>query len=178
MQEDTRDVGSISGSGRYPGAGNGSPFYSCLENPMDRRVWWATVYGVAKSWTQLSKRLHLDRSQTGSSDWGFYRNAFKCHWIHMIPFSPRTWRAFRHGFWASQQTRGGWELSLPCRWEHGDSPFPPERLRSAGRSDTQRSWNPGWHFPWDVVSSKRWLLFFSFLSELNQSRINSWAYIS
>ena len=32
-----------------------SPFqYSCLENPMDRGAWWATVHGVAKSWTQLS----------------------------------------------------------------------------------------------------------------------------
>ena len=34
------------------GEGNGTPLqYSCLENPMDRRAWWATVHGVAKSWT-------------------------------------------------------------------------------------------------------------------------------
>ena len=38
------DVGSISGSGRSPGEGNGNPLqYSCLENPMDRGAWWATV---------------------------------------------------------------------------------------------------------------------------------------
>ena len=38
--------GSVPGSGRSPGEGNGNPIqYSCLENPMDRRVWWATVYG-------------------------------------------------------------------------------------------------------------------------------------
>ena len=38
-----------------PGEENGYPFqYSCLENPMERGTWWATVYGVAKSWTQLS----------------------------------------------------------------------------------------------------------------------------
>ena len=37
------------------GAGNGTPLqYSCLENPMDRGAWWAAVYGVAKSWAQLS----------------------------------------------------------------------------------------------------------------------------
>ena len=37
------------------GEGNGTPFqYSCLENPMDGGAWWATVHGVAKSWTQLS----------------------------------------------------------------------------------------------------------------------------
>ena len=35
-----------------PGEGNGNPLqYSCLENPMDRGAWWATVYGFAKSWT-------------------------------------------------------------------------------------------------------------------------------
>ena len=49
------DLGSIPGSGRFPGEGNGNPLqYSCLENPMDRGTWWATVHGVAKSWTQLS----------------------------------------------------------------------------------------------------------------------------
>ena len=46
------DTGSIPGSGRSPGEGNGNPFqYSCLESPMDRGAWWATVHGVAKSWT-------------------------------------------------------------------------------------------------------------------------------
>ena len=38
-----------------PGEGNGTPLqYSCLENPMDGEAWWATVHGVAKSWTRLS----------------------------------------------------------------------------------------------------------------------------
>ena len=50
-----RSLGSISGSGRFPGEGNGNPpQYSCLENPMDRGAWWATVHGVAKSRTRLS----------------------------------------------------------------------------------------------------------------------------
>ena len=49
------DLGSIPGLGRSPGEGNGNPFqYSCLENPMDGGAWWATVHGVAKSWTRLS----------------------------------------------------------------------------------------------------------------------------
>ena len=44
------DLGSIPGLGRSPGGGNGYPLqYSCLENPMDRGAWWATVHGVAKS---------------------------------------------------------------------------------------------------------------------------------
>ena len=42
--------GSIPGSGRAPGEGNGNLLqYSCLENPMDSRAWWATVCVVAKS---------------------------------------------------------------------------------------------------------------------------------
>ena len=49
------DLGSIPGSGRSPGEGNGNPLqYSCLGNPMDRGTWWATVRGVAKSRTRLS----------------------------------------------------------------------------------------------------------------------------
>ena len=50
-----RDPGSIPGLGRSPGEGNGNPLqYSCLENPIDREAWWATVHGVAKSRTRLS----------------------------------------------------------------------------------------------------------------------------
>ena len=46
------DLGSIPGSGSSPGEGNGNPLqYSCLENPMDRGAWWATVHGVGKSQT-------------------------------------------------------------------------------------------------------------------------------
>ena len=49
------DLSSIPGLGRSPGEGNGNPLqYSCLENPMGRGAWWATVHGVAKSQTRLS----------------------------------------------------------------------------------------------------------------------------
>ena len=54
----TRDTDSIPGSGRSPGIGNGNPLqYSCLENSMDRGVWQATVYGVAKNGIQLSMHV-------------------------------------------------------------------------------------------------------------------------
>ena len=46
------DLGSIPGSGRSPGEGNGNPLqYSCLENPMDGGAWQTTVHGIAKSRT-------------------------------------------------------------------------------------------------------------------------------
>ena len=49
-----QDPGLISGSERSPGEENGNPLqYSCLENPMDREAWRATVHGVTNSWTQL-----------------------------------------------------------------------------------------------------------------------------
>ena len=52
---DAGDVGSIPGPGRSPGGGHGNPLQdSCLENPMDRGAWWATVHGVAKSQTRSS----------------------------------------------------------------------------------------------------------------------------
>ena len=59
---DIRDMGSIPGSGRSPGGGHGNPLqYSCLENPMDRGAWRATVHRVSESWTrvkQLSTHVH------------------------------------------------------------------------------------------------------------------------
>ena len=49
------DPGSIPGSGRSPGEENGKPLQcSCLENPMNRGVWWSTVHRVRKSQTKLS----------------------------------------------------------------------------------------------------------------------------
>ena len=59
------DLGLIPGLGRSPGEGNGNPLQnSCLENPMDREAWWATVHGVAESWTQLSDFTYLLTSPT------------------------------------------------------------------------------------------------------------------
>ena len=53
---DIKDVGSIPRLRISPGRGHGNPLqYSCLENPMDRGAWWATVHRVAKSQTQLNR---------------------------------------------------------------------------------------------------------------------------
>ena len=59
---DVRDMGSIPASGRSPGGGHGNPLqYSCLENPVDRGAWRATVHMVAKSQIQLSNWAHTHR---------------------------------------------------------------------------------------------------------------------
>ena len=53
------DVGSILGSGRSPGEGNGNPLqYSCWEDSMDREAWWATAHGVTKSRIRLNTHTH------------------------------------------------------------------------------------------------------------------------
>ena len=52
LPANAEDTGSVPGSGRCPGEGNGNPFqYSCLKNFTDRGAWWTTVHGVAKRWT-------------------------------------------------------------------------------------------------------------------------------
>ena len=55
---DIRDSDSVPGSKRSPGGGRGNPLQcSCLENPMDRGAWWATVHGVTKSQTRLKQHI-------------------------------------------------------------------------------------------------------------------------
>ena len=60
---DTRDTGSVPGSGRSPGGGHGNPLqYSSLENPMDRGAWQTIVHEDAKSWTGLKQfSMHAHR---------------------------------------------------------------------------------------------------------------------
>ena len=56
-------MGSIPGLGRSPGGGHGNSLqYSCIENPLDRGAWWATVHGTAKSWTCLKQLSNLAKN--------------------------------------------------------------------------------------------------------------------
>jgi len=63
---DIRDIGSNPGTGKSLGGGHGNPLqHSCLENPVDRGAWQATVHRVAKSWTQL-KQLSMHTCMSSS----------------------------------------------------------------------------------------------------------------
>ena len=82
---------SITGSGRFPGEGNGYPLqYSCLENPMDRGAWWATVHGVTRAGHDLTTKPALlsiwyETSifwPYGSSIFNFLRNVEKYTVFH------------------------------------------------------------------------------------------------
>ena len=75
------DPGSIPGSGRSPGEGNGNPLqYSCLENPMEGGAWYATVHGFAKSRTQLSDftLLLLTFEPLELENWINQKSIFQC----------------------------------------------------------------------------------------------------
>ena len=75
--------GSVSGSGRSPGEGNGNPLqHSYLENPMDGGAWWATVHGVAKSRTRLNNFTFIFYAHLTSSDpFGALLQSFPKHII-------------------------------------------------------------------------------------------------
>ena len=63
---DAGDMGLISRLGKSPGGGHGNPLeYSCLENPIDRGAWRATVHGVAKSQTQNTTIINNNRARGG-----------------------------------------------------------------------------------------------------------------
>ena len=68
------DVGLISFLGRSPGEGNGNPLqYSCLENPMDRGAWWATVHEVARSWPWLNTHVGTQALRDKELFWNITR---------------------------------------------------------------------------------------------------------
>ena len=77
--------GSIPGSGRSPGEGNGNPFqYSCLKNPMEGGTWWAAVHGVTKSQTWLSNFTFTFKSLIQDSSLGFLFTfgQLSCFFLH------------------------------------------------------------------------------------------------
>ena len=100
------DPSSIPGSGRSPGKGNGNPLqYSCLENPMDRGAWWATVHGVAKSRTRLSHFTSLH----------FNTDLLSC-FILVVTFVPEKINEVYTGWWSlflgKERTRK--QVSIKC----------------------------------------------------------------
>ena len=84
---DIRDPGSIPGLGRSPGEVHGNPQYSCLENPVDRGAWQATVHRATQSWTWLKWQstpkptvvTYCSEKKKGS----FQNNTYlQCTWPH------------------------------------------------------------------------------------------------
>ena len=135
---DWRDVSSILESGRNPCRGHGNPLqYSCLENPIDRGGWSATVHGVAKSWTRLKRlstypwlRLHLAyRGVWGFDPWLGNRipHTSQCgqkkkkrmagNYPGLIKRCQQTWRGQIFVEWVNRWMKDS-VISVPC-------PLPP-----------------------------------------------------
>ena len=95
---DAGDEVSIPRSRRSPGGGNGNPLqYSCLENPMDRGAWWATVHRIVKSLTQLNW-LSTDACDLMAAKLMFW--------------SPFFWHLFLDLSWLRSQ-KGEWGIYCP-----------------------------------------------------------------
>ena len=75
---DTEDASSVPGSGRSPGEGHGNPLqYSCLENPMDRGVWQATLHRVTESDTNEAAE-HIEHQDQKSTLLQTYPKSLSC----------------------------------------------------------------------------------------------------
>ena len=105
--------GSIPGSGRSPGEGNGNPLqHSCLENPMNRGAWQAIVYGVAKSQTRLSDFTSLHFIYHN-------RHMLKVHGLHSLE-SSNSEPSFSK-FWCCSNQLGARVPSSPLPIRNGQS---------------------------------------------------------
>ena len=104
---DTGNTGSIPGSQRSTGGRHGNPFqYSCLENPMDRGAWMATVHKVAKSWTWLNDWTHT-HTQMKKNKIMLLEFLRACYWNKSYLI---TWIIIWHSFY--------WVLVLKFSWLH------------------------------------------------------------
>ena len=125
------DPGSIPGLRRSPGEGNGNPLqYPCLENPMDRRAWWATVHGVAKrhNWVTngfnfwVDEWHHFLEYQLSSSmqDSLASQKIMGCEkWLTLIPMKEDKRRkqmllCTSSGFWRFQEWE--WLVNVEEKW--------------------------------------------------------------
>ena len=118
-KESAGDQGSIPGLGRSSGEGNGNPLqYSCLENSMDREAWWATVRGVAKSWTWLTDSHIHTHTHTHTHNWRaseiwWLSSQWRTSWRRKdvcgcsLPAPKKTWKA-------SQKCVKDMLCHLPC----------------------------------------------------------------
>ena len=120
------ESGSIPGLGRSPRGGNGNPLqYSCLENSTDRRAWWVTVHGAAKSQTQLSNQAHASSRGARGWDpqWSFSTLPANLNCVHNNPnsFHPTKHQILKQGegegiWWNRNHRSSHWLLFHERPW--------------------------------------------------------------
>ena len=114
------DPGSILGSGRSSGEGNGSPLhYSCLENPMDREAWWVTVHGVAKSRTWLSTHAKFPCTKEEMRNLHAFccielcRSIYSCHSCFLLDSCLPPASCKQVAQWVRLSPHSGWVVRIP-----------------------------------------------------------------
>ena len=132
-----QDVGtavSIPGSGRSPGGGHGNPLqYSCLESPMDRGAWWATVHSVTKNQTQLKQLSAHTQIQNLRHNEVVWLDQGHKQWVPKLGFEPQPYAS-----WAPTLNHSGrmgdkvGSLRHPHLLSWSPSSWPEEPLPSAG----------------------------------------------
>ena len=139
---DIRDVGLIPGSGRSLGGGHSNPLqYSCLENPMDRGAWWATVHGVTKRQTWRSDyHFHFHMTNVDST-------------LKSITLLTKVCIVKSYGFFSSHVWM--WKLDHKEGWVPKNWCFPPvvleKTLESPLNSKEINPFNLKENQPWILV---------------------------
>ena len=148
------DVDSVAGVGRSPGGGHGSPLQClCLENPMAREAWWATVHGVARSGTQLSDRVQHSTHSTDSP--GTQTDARDGLTFHTDHHNHRH-KPLREMNWGLSGTRSTvrmlkvWKEPLGCSWKL-HTPAPRIRISVGKHTKVWTTMEPDRVFYLDVL---------------------------
>ena len=144
------------------GEGNGTPLqYSCLENPMDRRAWWAAVHGVAKSRTQLS-------------DWA-RRISLKLEVASFLPTAMLSWRWLVNGVLAARGVKGDLACAASACKSDSHVFWPPR-----GQSATSPSHQNRLDFRGDIQSTAISIYCLSppeTLGENQEQRFGVWVFL-
>ena len=143
-------MGSVPGSGRAPGGGNDYPLqYSCLENSMDRRAWWATAHGVTKSQTQLTDQTTTAISYSitfmppllSHSMWGaWWRNQDSPSLLNLASLTT-SWPQLLESWFPKQVWRKlGQFFSCKARKHHGEGNGNPLWYSCLGNPTDRGAW--------------------------------------
>ena len=165
------DPGSIPGSGRSPGEGNGNPLqYSCLENPMDGGAWWAIVHGVTKSQTGLSNFIHGD-SILNSRDITLPTKArlVKAMVFPVVMYGCESW-SIKKAFWTVVLEKKTLESDLDCKVIQPVHPKGNQSWIFIGRTDAEAETPIFW-----PPDAKSWLIWKApMLGKIEGERRRGW----